>query len=91
MFKSHWTTLSVQLSHEYKRKESKVASEYPIENISFKKVTKFKRTFFFSRNKGDSDAGDIVMLVTLWWWPIWDVGGRIITLANRAPISQTCH
>lgn len=46
MFKSHWTTLSVQLSHEYKRKESKVASEYPIENIFFKKVTKFKRIFF---------------------------------------------
>ena len=27
---------------------------------------------------GDSDVGDIVMLVTLWWWLIWDVGGRII-------------
>ena len=31
---------------------------------------------------GDSDVGDIVMLVTLWWWPIWDVGGRIIMLAT---------
>ena len=31
---------------------------------------------------GDSDIGDIVMLVTLWWWPILDVGGRIIMLAT---------
>ena len=29
---------------------------------------------------GYSDVGDIVMLVTLWWWPIWDVGDRIIML-----------
>ena len=29
----------------------------------------------------DSDVGDIVMLVTLWWWLISDVGGRIIMLA----------
>ena len=29
---------------------------------------------------GDSDVGDIVMLVTLWWWLIWDIGGRIIML-----------
>ena len=29
---------------------------------------------------GDSDIGDIVMLVTLWWWLISDVGGRIIML-----------
>ena len=36
-----------------------------------------------SRNStGDSDVGDIVMLVTLWWWLIWDVGGRIIMLAT---------
>jgi len=33
-------------------------------------------------NLGDSDVGDIVMLVTLWWWPIWDVGGRIIMLTT---------
>ena len=50
----------------------------------------------------DSDVGDIVMLVTLWWWLIWDVGGRIIMLPtfyvgdffnvlNRSPISQTYH
>jgi len=32
--------------------------------------------------KGDIDVGDIVMLVTLWWWLIWDVGGRIIMLAT---------
>ena len=32
--------------------------------------------------KGDSDVGDIVMLVTLWWWLILDVGGRIIMLAT---------
>ena len=31
---------------------------------------------------GDSDIGDIVMLVTLWWWLIRDVGGRIIMLAT---------
>ena len=31
---------------------------------------------------GDSDVGDIVMLVTLWWWLISDVGGRIIMLAT---------
>ena len=24
------------------------------------------------------DVGDIVMLVLLWWWLIWDVGARII-------------
>ena len=31
---------------------------------------------------GDSDVGDIVKLVTLWWWLIWDVGDRIIMLAT---------
>ena len=31
---------------------------------------------------GDSDVGDIVMLVTLWWWLILDVGGRIIMLVT---------
>ena len=31
---------------------------------------------------GDSDVGDIVRLVTLWWWLILDVGGRIIMLAT---------
>ena len=31
---------------------------------------------------GDSDVGDIVMLVTLWWWLIWDVGDRIIILVT---------
>ena len=31
---------------------------------------------------GDSDVDDIVMLVTLWWWLVWDVGGRIIMLAT---------
>ena len=49
---------------------------------------------------GDSDVGDVIMLVTLWWWLIWDVGGRIIMFAtffryvgdflnvlNRSPIS----
>ena len=53
--------------------------------------------------KGDSDVGDIDMLLTLWWWLIWDVGGSIIMLAtfivmvifsnvlNRSPTSQTCH
>ena len=27
---------------------------------------------------GNSDVGDIVMLVTLLWWLIWDIDGRII-------------
>ena len=31
---------------------------------------------------GDSDVGDIVMLVTLWWWLISDVDGRIFMLAT---------
>ena len=31
---------------------------------------------------GDSDVGDIAMLVTLWWWLIWNVGDRIIMLAT---------
>ena len=31
---------------------------------------------------GESDDGDIEMMVTLWWWLIWDVGGRIIMLAT---------
>ena len=31
---------------------------------------------------GDSDVGDIVMLVTFWWWLILDVSGRIIMLAT---------
>ena len=30
----------------------------------------------------DSDVGDIVMLVALWWWPILDVGDKIIMLAT---------
>ena len=36
------------------------------------------RTLF----SGHSDVGDIVMLVTLWWWLISDLGGRIIMLAT---------
>ena len=35
-----------------------------------------------SKNVGESDVGDIDMLVTLWWWLIWNVGGRIIMLAT---------
>ena len=31
---------------------------------------------------GDSDVGDTVMLVTLWWWLILDVGDRNIMLAT---------
>ena len=31
---------------------------------------------------GDSDVCDIVMLVTLWWRPIWEVGDRIIMLVT---------
>ena len=33
-------------------------------------------------NFGDSDVGDIIMLVAFWWWLIWDFGGRIIMLAT---------
>ena len=29
-----------------------------------------------------SDVGDNVMLVTLWWWPFQDIGGRIIILVT---------
>ena len=36
----------------------------------------------FSSWDGDSDVGDIVMLVTLWWWLIWDVGGKIIKMTT---------
>ena len=32
--------------------------------------------------KGDSDVGDIAMLMTLWWWLTWNVGDRIIMLAT---------
>ena len=38
--------------------------------------------FQFPKNVGESDIGDIDMLVTLWWWLIWNVGGRIIILAT---------
>ena len=31
---------------------------------------------------GDSDVGDKLMLVILWWWPIYDIGDRIIMLAT---------
>ena len=64
------------------------------------KVEKLVTDFF---TWGDSDVGDIVMLVTLWWWPTWDVVGRIIVgdffryvgdffnVFNRSPTSQNCH
>ena len=32
---------------------------------------------------GDSDVGDIFMLVTLWWWLISDVDDRIIIYVFR--------
>ena len=32
--------------------------------------------------EGDSDVGDIVMLVNLWWWLISDVGVRILMLTT---------
>ena len=44
---------------------------------------------------GNSDVGDIFMLVTFGWWLISDVSDRIIILVtnilNRSPTSQTCH
>ena len=35
-----------------------------------------------SRTKCDSDVGDKVILVILWWWSIQDVADRIIMLAT---------
>ena len=45
---------------------------------------KFLKKFITCHAKklGDSDVGDIVMLMTLWCWPIWDVGDRIIMLVT---------
>jgi len=40
-----------------------------------------KKTRLELHDYGDSDFGENVMLVMLWWWPIWDVGDRIIMLA----------
>ena len=53
---------------------------------------------------GDRDVDDIVMLVTLWWWLISDVGGRInsqmltfryvadfLNVLNRSPRSWIGH
>ena len=39
---------------------------------------------------GDSDVGYIVILVALWWWQIWDVGGRIIMLATFFVMLEIC-
>ena len=50
-------------------------SSYDFENIDEQRPE-------WPQFNGDSDVGDIVMLVTLWWWPIWNVGGRIIMLAT---------
>jgi hypothetical protein len=45
--------------------------------------TSFPRIIHFRTDSlGDSDVGDIVMLVTLLWWLIWYVGGRIVMLAS---------
>ena len=59
------------------------------------------RPWFGIRFLCNSDVGDIVMLVTLWWRLIWDVGRRIIMLAtffvmfsnlfNRSPTSWIGH
>ena len=42
----------------------------------------------FSYLGGDSNVGDIIMLVTLWWWLILDVGGglapKIMVLASQS-------
>ena len=43
----------------------------------FKIVAEFKHV-----SSSDSDVGDIVMLMTLWWWLIWDIGSRIVMLAT---------
>ena len=45
-------------------------------------VIKLPRDSYFCRQNGDSDVGDIVVLMTLWWWLISAVGGRIIMLAT---------
>ena len=49
--------------------------------------TSFTNIYVITSWFGDSDVGDIVMLVTLWWWPIWDVGARITILVTFSVIS----
>lgn len=46
--------------------------------LSFSKILEFSQVVDYVELQGDSDVGDIVMLVTLWWWLIWDVDGKII-------------
>ena len=41
-----------------------------------------KNVILNTKKMGDSDVGDIVILVTLWWCLISDVGGRIIILVT---------
>ena len=51
------------------------------ENVAvflYRTDNRHQRYFFISDNDLDSDVGDIVILVTLWRWRIWDVGGRIL-------------
>ena len=58
----------------------------------------------FCLSPGDSNVGDIVMLVTLWWWLISDVGwqnhyvgdffryvGDFFNVSNRSPTSWIGH
>ena len=42
-----------------------------VTKISFLSSKGFSK-WFFKASDGDSDVGDMVMLVTLWWWLIWD-------------------
>ena len=50
--------------------------------------------FSFGTRMGDSDVGDIVMLMTLWWWRISDFGGNFFryvcdfhNVFNQSPAS----
>ena len=60
----------------------------------------FDKQDFRLHGVGDSDVGDIVMLVTLWWWPIWQnhyvsdffrYVGDFSNILNRSSTSSIGH
>ena len=86
-----------------KSKRLKLLSKHELKMVNRLDILKLE-FFSSSKNLADRNVGDIVMLATLWWWLISNVGDRIITLANffvmlvifrkvlnRSPTSQTCH
>jgi len=62
-------------------------------------LTKWCVQFLFSINIGDSDVGDIIMMVIDFrcWWQNHYVGeffryvGDFLNVLNRSPTSQPCH